>query len=1009
MDLEALDLYITRNCHALAAFLAERPNGDGRALRSALIESTSPKSAAGRLDDILRGDVAEIARQVLADPEARSALITTVAGSSYLFSVLRRYPSVLEPLFLRGGHRLTKNLDIKEREIAERIERVCDVNGLNRVLRGYKDEDYLRVGCRDLSGAADVREVMREISDLAVACIRSALSFHRQLLESKHGRPPGVLSGMGFVVLGLGKLSGAELNFSSDVDLIFLRSPEEGRTDGPKPVSVQTFYEALGLGLTRSLAEVTDDGFVFRTDLRLRPEGEKGELVPSVSNALQYYLDWGRTWERAALMKAGAIAGDIQLGNVFLSGLNPFIFRKFLDYSTLEEMRLMKARIERQLKRKPTLNIKLGQGGIREIEFFVQTLQLINAGKTPGIRSKSTMESLALLNDAGLLDHDATEKLRSAYRFFRMVEHRIQINYQLQTHDIPKSLQEQEELARRMGYRGQGALDSFMADLDAHRSVVGDFFGGLFYAGSDEEEQPDNEDVRRILDAIHNDEALAAVCEDLGVFDPKESCRRIKDLVMPDERRLYSDKARHILERLAPIFLEEILRVPEPGNALIALDRYINALRPSPSYFSTLLENPAAARFLVKILGHSDFFADLLVHHPQTIDSIIGRSIALSSTDRRTLSAELTQRSAYCADYESGLDVLRIFKNEQLLRIGVRHLSGEMDSGSARSLITELAEVCLEAAVGIAAKEMAHRFGDPGPTEDLPFVIVGMGKLGGKEMSYLSDVDVIFVFDPKSENVGTLSAREWFTRLGNRVISVLSVPTSEGICFSMDTRLRPSGNQGPLVTSLASFREYHATTSKLWEKQALIRARPVTGPPDLRARIDEIIKECVLNTHITPPDLSEIARLRSRMEQEIAREDSLHVDLKTGHGGLVDVEFFVQGMTLLHGARHPEILCRNTLDSLLALRRVGLVDFDSFQTLDKGYRFLIDLEDRLRILEQRSVNRIRLEGPKLRGLARRLGYEEGNENALVHDYFSITRGIRGIYQSLFGTNAVFET
>jgi glutamate-ammonia-ligase adenylyltransferase len=347
---------------------------------------------------------------------------------------------------------------------------------------------------------------------------------------------------------------------------------------------------------------------------------------------------------------------------------------------------------------------------------------------------------------------------------------------------------------------------------------------------------------------------------------------------------------------------------------------------------------------------------------------------------------------------------LRIFKNEQILRIGVSHLAGEINSPTARWLVTELAEVCLEVAVEIAEQEMGRKFGFSMRSNALPFVILGLGKLGGMEMTYLSDLDVIFIYDPPADSIGRFSAHEWFTRLANRIISILSVPTSEGTVFAIDARLRPSGQKGPLVSSLSSFREYHRATSKLWEKQALIKARPVVGPALLCGEVQGIVRDCVLRTEISTDDLGEIARLRKRMESELAMEDERHVDLKTGHGGMVDVEFFVQGNILLNAKRHPEVLCQNTLEALAALRRERLIEEEPFQTLDSGYRFLTNLEDRLRIMEHRSVDRMPLEGEKLRGLARRLGYGEGREGLLLKDYFSTTNSIRGIYNDFFGEN-----
>jgi len=1000
MEKEPLSSYLQRNCSTLIGFMAQGDASAETRLIAQIKDTPNPCITAGRVEDLLRDPDGRVVRQILADPDACPIFLAVVGGSGYLCSILRRDPVLLDALFATEGHRLRKNRSLKKQELEERARDISGPGAFDRVMRRYKDEEYLRIGCRDLTGQADTREVMAELSDLAAASIEVAVDFHFQRLRQRHGVPEGIGANSGFLVLGMGKMSGGELNFSSDVDLLYLRGPEEGRTSGPDTLTTAGFYEKLAGAVTRSLSDITEDGFVFRVDLRLRPEGESGEFVPSVNNALDYYLGWGRTWERAALMKAVPVAGDLSLGRFFIEELESFIYRKHLDYSTLEEMRIMKQRISAQLRRKPGVNIKLGEGGIREIEFFVQALQLINGGKIRRLRSPSTIEALALLRDTGLLDAKTSDELTEAYLFFRKTEHRIQINYQLQTHELPRTVDDQEELARRMGYRND-ALASFLSDLDRHRKVVEDLFSGMFYHSGEEILEQVSAATRSLIDSINDANLTCSMLAELGFEDPASAYPILRDLVTPAEDKIGAGRRSQLLERLAPLFIEELLKVPEPGKALISLAAYIESLHASSAYFSTFLENPATVRFLMKILGESRFFTELLVRHPESIDSLISRGAQQGPKQKTFLKHELTERLAYCEDLEAELDALRRFKNEELLMIGVPHLSGEIDSPQARRLVTELADVCLDAAVNLAVEEMGRKFGPVQARESLPFVILGMGKLGGMEMTYLSDVDVIFIYDTPPAGIGRFAAHEWFTRLANRIISILTVPTSEGAVFAIDTRLRPSGNKGPLVSSLESFRDYHRTTSQLWEKQALIKARPVTGPQDLAETVTAIVRDCVIRTEFSDKDLGEIARLRRRMESEIALEDDLHVDMKTGHGGLVDVEFFVQANILKYAGRRPEILQNNTLAGLAALRAACIIDEESFQLLDAGYRFLSNLEDRLRIMAYRSVNRMPLSGDKLRGLAVRLGYGPEGEDLLLNDYFRITGSIRNIYTSFF--------
>jgi len=999
MDNSTLLQYVDRNLPHLSKMFSDQSLETRNILIDSFLDTPNPAITAGRIGDLIGSENRAVVEEIMLSSLCCPPFFRVMGGSGFLFSVTWRHPELLEAVFLREGYKVQKTREIMSRELQDRISENTDRDTLNRILRRYKEEEYLRIGCRDLSETASVQEIMKELSSLACACVSAAVSFHYKLLAARHGVPKGEAPNTGLVVLGLGKVSGNELNFSSDLDLMFLRGPEEGATAGPKIITVKSFYESLVHGVNRTLSDVTEDGFVFRVDLRLRPEGEKGELVPSVNNALDYYLSWGRTWERAALMKARPIAGDVDLGEEFLLELEPFIFRKYLDYSTLEEMRSMKLKIERSLKRKPGVNIKLGQGGIREIEFFVQTLQLINGGKIRRLRSASTMKALQLLQESELLDARTAEFLADAYLFFRKTEHRIQIDQQLQTHELPKTSAQQDELARRMGYRNH-ALERFLSDLDSRRRLVEELFASMFFHSAEEILQQSSPLTKQIIDRIEDHEGVLDLLRGRDFRNPEESYLILKSIIHPHERKGSTEKGKQLLEKLAPLFLDEILKSPDPQHALISLDRYIDSLHSTSSYFSTFLENPTTARFLVRILGESLFFTDLLTRHPQIIDSLIGKSSHSELRDRGQLESDLYDRLENCEDYESELDALRRFKHEQVLSIGVRQLWGEIESSKARRHVTELAETCLSAALNIAKKEMFRRYGGDG--EEFPFATLGLGKLGGREMTYWSDLDVIFVYQFVKEKMGRLSAHEWFTRLATRVISILSAYTGEGKVFELDTRLRPSGNKGPLVSSLNSFQDYHRDISQLWERQALIRARPIVGPVWLQQALRDIVRDCLTRNPFSEGDLQEIARLRGRMEQEIAAENDFHVDLKTGQGGLVDIEFLVQGNILKYAKNFPEIICPNTLDGLRSLHHQGLIADEAFGILENAYRFLINIEDRLRLMEHRSVDRIPLSGEKLTGLAQRLGYGKGEEARLLEEYFRNTRAVRDIYRSFFG-------
>jgi glutamate-ammonia-ligase adenylyltransferase len=1000
MQFHDLEKYVERNCPGLARLLEEF----GDELKADFVKSMAKSYSAGqtlaRLDDLVGALPGQVIKDIFMDPEVLSDFIKTISGSRHLFMTLNRRPELAEEIFLDDSGLEERTREQTHRSLRELTKPLTRERDFMNALRDFKEREFLRIGRLDLSFRSGPREVMKQLSNLASASAQMALEFHARRLQARYGAPPGIKEGHGLVILGMGKLAGGELNFSSDVDLIFLCASHEGKTTGPQPIPARRYFEELAQSIARSLSEVTEHGFVFRVDLRLRPEGEKGELVPSAENAIGYYLSWGRTWERAALMKAAVVAGDSILGQAFLKAIEPFVYRRHLDYSTLEDMREMKKRIQSQIKKKPGINIKLGQGGIREIEFFVQALQLINSGKNPQARSPSTVEALRSLAKHDLLDGTTARELEDAYIFFRNVEHKIQINYQLQTHEIPRSLEQQAELAERMGYPAD-QLHIFMGEIESKRSLVEDLFASLFHYTDEAGLDNISAEAHELCESMENKEKALRLMEEAGFIAPQRSYGILQGFVSPSQRRWLSDRGKAMLEKLTPLFLDEILKTPEPDQTLHSLDRYIDSLKGGSAYLATFLENLPTARYLTQILGQSKFFADMLVKYPQAVDSLISRYYNEPPKEKGALMDDLNLRLATADLYETELDIVREFKHEETLRIGVKHLSGEILATTARWLVTELAEALLESAVNIALREMERKFGHYDFFENLPLVIVGMGKVGGQEMSYLSDLDIIFIFDPPMDQIGALSCREWFTRLASRIISILSAPTSQGAAYEIDTRLRPSGNQGPLVSTLDSFRDYHETESKLWEKQALIRARPLTGPVTVRDEVANIMRECVKDANLDGEGLKEMVRLRRRMESELADEDMMHVDLKTGHGGLVDVEFLVQANILSHMKENPDILRHNTLEALEAQYRAGVIGAESFHALNNGYRFLSDLVDMLRLKEQRSVNRLTLEGPTLKAMSKRMGFGPGGEKDFIQEYYRITRAIRKEYNKVF--------
>ncbi|TMA60545.1 MAG: bifunctional [glutamate--ammonia ligase]-adenylyl-L-tyrosine phosphorylase/[glutamate--ammonia-ligase] adenylyltransferase, partial [Deltaproteobacteria bacterium] len=851
---------------------------------------------------------------------------------------------------------------------------------------------------------------------------------------------------LGFVILGMGKVGGVELNFSSDIDLIYLYERDAGLTTGGRKGTTdpRTFFTHLAQELTRVLSDLICGGRVFRVDLRLRPDGVNGPLVSSLPHTLLYYESWGQTWERAALLKARPLAGDKELGEQFLYDISPFVFRRYLDFSTIDDLKEMKARVERALRsaERRSLNVKLGRGGIREIEFVTQALQLIHAGKDPRVRERSTLPALDRLTEGHYLTAADRDTLRDAYRFLRQVEHKLQIVQDRQTHTLPdteagiralarqlrlteqkpevrsqelefRSQKPEPEVNRSISDSGVRTLDFalctlhsrdevevFRSTLRSHTEAVHQIFLSLFRAPP----PPDAQDaeITALLQELRHEERTLWRLQRLGFRELTESYRHLQLLHDGPPHSPASPKRRKILYALAPVLFREVARAADPDHALAAMASLIASIGARSSFLSLLRENPSTLRTLINLFGTSAYLSQIFLRHPELLDSLVRTDLVRVHKDRATLQAELAARLAEVEEFEDRLDILRRYRTEEFLRIGINDSNGLLDVTQVSRQLTGLAEACLTGAYDTARAALLRQLG----LTTIPgrLVIVGMGKLGAGELNYNSDLDLIFIYDSANgtEPGGQISAQEFFTKLVQRLISVLQVQTREGYVYKIDTRLRPSGRSGSLVSSLAAFVRYHQTSSQWWERQALIKARVVAGEATLRESVAEVLERWAYAREIDAAGVAEIDRLRSRMEQELARERADYFNIKTGRGGIVDIEFLVQMLQLRYGWRLPALRQRATLPALQALHACGVLPTDDFQMLTRGYRFLRTVENRLRIERDQPVEALESGGEQLTALARRLGYEGDDAAArLLADYQCQREAIRACYTRWF--------
>ncbi len=881
---------------------------------------------------------------------------------------------------------------------------------LQAALRRHRRRELVRIGGRDLLGLASVEDTVRELSALAEGVLDAAVASVRARLAAEWGEAlvPGEGRPAAFVVLGMGKLGGEELNYSSDVDLVYVyeRDGEQatGRTLGQ-------FFSRLAEEVTRALGEVTGDGLVFRVDLRLRPGGGEGPVAVSLPAALSYYEAWGQTWERAAWLKARAVAGDRALGERLIAELMPFVYRRYLDFGTLEDLEAMKRRVDASLRGpQAARDVKLGRGGIREVEFFVQAQQLVHGGKDPRLQVRSTLGALAALAATGYVEPALAVSLAAAYRFLRDVEHKLQIVQERRTQSVPSDPDALLALARRLGFRGAGAAAEFEAARARHGAVVRGAFAALFHGAEEERRREAEPELALLIDELDQAERALWRLGRLGFRDLESAYRELRLLRDGPPHAPASARRRAALVRLAPALLTEISRSAAPERALHHLATFVSTIGARTSYLHLLLENPGVMRLLVRLFATSEFLSAFFLRHPEVLDSLVRADLMRIVRAREDMAAELAGRLAAAPDLESRLDTLRRFRHEEFLRVGVHDIEGTLEPAEVERQLTHLAETCLAAALAIARREVLARAGVPDVPESEGLAVLGLGTLGGGELGYASDLDLIFVYDPGDAAwwSGRAVPHEFFTRIAERTISALATPTREGIAYRIDTRLRPSGNQGPLVSSLEAFAAYHRSGARLWERQALIKARVVAGAPALGARLEAIVAEFVYGRGLSPAEVAEIAGVRARIERERGAADEQAVNIKTGRGGLVDVEFLVQMLQLRHGQAHPAVRVRDTPGAITALAAAGLLPPADARALADGYAFLRALESRLRLEHNQPLEVTAADPAALRSLARRLGYggtDAAAVAALRADHARHGEAIRAVYDRHFARGA----
>jgi len=843
-----------------------------------------------------------------------------LACSDYVAQSCARHPDLLRNL-LESGDLQRAGIDDYEMKTAAAIEDAGDDDALMLALRTLKRREMVRIAWRDIGGLATFEETLRETSAFADAVLRASVARLHSWLSTDLGEPRGLDgSPQHLVVLALGKLGAEELNFSSDIDLIFC-FPQAGSTvGGRREVANDEYFRRLGQRLIKVLNERTDAGFVFRVDMRLRPFGTTGPMALNFDAFEDYYQSHGRDWERYALIRTRAITGDGTgdgAGESILDRLRPFVYRRYLDFGVLESIRDMKSLITDEIERKGLHdNVKLGPGGIREIEFTGQAFQMVRGGRQPELRDRRILNVIRILGERGHLPEYAVKDLSDAYRFLRTTEHRLQQVADRQEHTLPG-----DDAGRTVLAAGMGFADwrSFSRVLEQHRQHVNAQFSQIF--GSEVETSDSDEALKSLWSGNFDADEAATILQAEGYGDGVEAWKQISRIRESHALKLMDTSARRRLARLIPDLLRAIGSQADPLATLQRVFHIVEAVARRSAYLALLAERPLALSQLVRLCAASPWIARELGRHPMLLDELLDPRSLYAPLDTRALEADVNQRLAVTGDQdlEQEMEVLRQFKHANVLHVAAADVSRVMPLMIVSDHLTAIAEVSLGKVLALAWRDMSARYGEPRMGEGdargpAPFAIAAYGKLGGLELGYGSDLDIVFLHGSHGERQHTDGEKSvdnavFFARLGQRIVHYLTTATAEGTLYELDFRLRPAGAKGLLVNGLEPLRDYLFDEAWTWEHQALVRARVVAGSPELADRFAEIRREVLLMDRDPETLRREVREMRERMRRELGSDSggtsgtSGEWDLKQDAGGIADIEFMVQYAALRWASR----------------------------------------------------------------------------------------------------------
>ncbi len=928
-------------------------------------------------------------------------LLRAFAGSEFVARTCTSDPTLLLSLLDSGEFERLYTASGYAAELSAQVDACSYVQALDRVLRRYRNRAMVRIVWRDFNRLAPLEETLASMSALADTCVQQALGFHYRELAARWGQPVGDESGLPqpLLVLGMGKLGAGELNVSSDIDLIFAY-PESGETQGGgsgKSLSNQEFFVRLGQRLIKSLDAPTAEGFVFRVDMRLRPYGQSGALASSFSALENYYLTQGREWERYAMIKARVSACSVPVGAAYaeelMAMLRPFTYRKYIDYSVIDALRSMKALINREVQRKGMSDdVKLGYGGIREVEFIVQVFQLIRGGRDPRLRERQLLTLLPLLEAEHYLPAGRARELAAAYRFLRNTEHAIQGYQDRQTQSLPVDRQDRSRLAWVMGY---GDWEQFAAALKQHRDLVNSEFQAVVAMPATPPQDQLSTDWSAFWQGDLNDEQTAALLAQHRFVEPERLLHQLHLLRENRNFAVMQNTGRERLERFMPRLFTVLSGREDAVEVFARIRPLLEAVARRSIYLMLLIENPEALNQLVKLCAASPWIADQLSRYPALLDELLDARTLYSPPDKETLGDELRQEVLRLNpdDLEGHMEALRYFRLAHSLRVAASEVTGVLPLMKVSDYLTYIAEVILEHVVTLAWQPMVARHGfpqrDDGSHCDPGFIVVGYGKLGGIELGHGSDLDLVFLHNASAtgctgarqeEGQKSIDNQTFYIRMGQKILHILTTQTVTGPLYEVDMRLRPSGNSGLLVSSLKGFKRYQSQEAWTWEHQALVRSRVVAGCPQLAVEFEREREQILCWRRDLPVLRRDVVEMRAKMRRHLGTrvptqsnngsegetgngdrhgEDaalSLPFHLKHDSGGIVDIEFMVQYAVLAWAHQEPALVrYSDNIRILGCLEKAGLLETQDVNQLIDAYKAYRSMGHRLALQRRPSV------------------------------------------------------